>query len=190
MRVGFVQVESMWQHLTKISTRASFDVEYEVTSPDRGNARGIYVRSREESYSNFESAISVQPRFMDQKNPDTFESQLKLDIKITLKPTHDWIEAPEYVMLNNGGRGFHVKVKAELLEPGFHFGQVQAFDSEDMESGPLFNIPVTICKPQLLETGVSEAASTYTWNSLEFDAGTIQRIFVDVPMGANFAGMY
>ena len=86
------------------------------------------------------------------------------------------------MLLNNGGRSFGFKVDPTNLGPGFHFAQVLAYDTLNKEAGPLFQIPITICKPeQVMSQGIFKA------NAVEFEPGTIHRQFFDVPANANFA---
>ena len=88
--------------------------------------------------------------------------------------------------LNNGGRGFTVRVDPRTLTPGFHFGQVIGYDTNNKALGPLFQVPVTVCKPQPVDLNASE--SWVRWEGVKFEPGTIERRFISVPQGANFAG--
>jgi tripeptidyl-peptidase II len=72
------------------------------------------------------------------------------------------------------------------LDPGLHTARISAFDtSKDAAGfGPLFSVPITICKP---ETSIvdNQICTSYTYNKLKFFPGEIIRKFVHVP-AANF----
>ncbi len=109
-----------------------------------------------------------------------------MEIQVSLRSTQKWISCPEFVLLNNGGRSFPVNVDCSELTPGFHFGQVQAYDTANPSFGPLFSIPVSICKPEPLDI----VMQSLKWSDVHFNSGQIIRKFVQVPMNANFAGIH
>lgn len=90
------------------------------------------------------------------------------------------------------GRNFNIRVDPTGLDPGFHFGEILGYDTENIKAGPLFSIPVTICKPESAGSAYGRPEDTvayYRWNGLTFEPGKIVRKFVSVLTGANFAGM-
>ena len=67
------------------------------------------------------------------------------------------------------------------LPPGLHYTEINAFDTENVDKGPIFRIPVTVTKPTpLIENKLSVSAS--------YQGGKIYRHFVEVPNGATWAG--
>ncbi|KAJ3215161.1 hypothetical protein HK099_006492 [Clydaea vesicula] len=72
-----------------------------------------------------------------------------------------------------------ISVDPTALEPGFYFGEVLLFDTTAIPHGPLVKIPVIVCKPNLCNSG-------FKVENLKFEAGTIHRNFVHVPLGANY----
>lgn len=135
--------------------------------------------------STYQTSATVHPVWFRKDDPATYQHQLALEIQVSLKATQAWITCPEFIALNNGGKSISINVDCASLTPGFHFGQVQAFDSSNLNSGPLFSIPVTVCKPEPMDL----ERSSLKWSSLEFKSGEIVRKFVQVPMHANFAGI-
>lgn len=57
------------------------------------------------------------------------------------------IKVPEFLLMNAGGRSFSIQVDATKLQPGLHYGEVQAFESGNIDKGPVFRFPVTVTKP-------------------------------------------
>eukprot|EP00808_Paulinella_micropora_P028965 g4430.t1 len=78
-------------------------------------------------------------------------AQAKLDfqVKIRLQATADWVTCPAHTLMNSDGREFSIRVDPTQLAPGTHFAEVLGFDSEfsEKERGPLFRVPITVCKP-------------------------------------------
>jgi tripeptidyl-peptidase-2 len=68
---------------------------------------------------------------------------------------------------------------------GFHFGTISGFDVTNPQLGPLFSIPITVCKPDSVPS--KEETSFIQYNNLSFKPGDIIRNFVSVPSTANFA---
>lgn len=141
---------------------------------------------RDESDTNgiYSTSITVNPVWFNHDDPRTYSKQTSMEIQIILKSTQSWITCPEFVLFHNGGRGFPVNVDCIKLTPGFHFGQIQAYDVNQLTNGPLFSVPITVCKPE----PVDRTLQALKWSNIEFESGEIVRKFVQVPMNANFAG--
>ena len=75
----------------------------------------------------------------------------------------------------------NIRVDPTNLEPGFHFTFIIGYDTENPEMGPLFKIPVTVCKPISPPDG-----QIVQFKKLEFQSGDIQRKFIQVPSNSNF----
>ena len=95
--------------------------------------------------------------------------------------------------MNNGGRSFDIQVDPTQLQSGFHFEQILGYDSTAMTMGPLFRIPITICKPEIQKTELnltnSQEMNSFKLESIQFSPGTIKRYFINVPLGSNFVEM-
>jgi len=73
-----------------------------------------------------------------------------------------------------------------------YYFRIRAYDTENVQKGALFEIPVTVVQPHVLEsdhnTPVFEPASSKGDKSVEFQPNTIQRDFILVPEHATWAG--
>ena len=88
------------------------------------------------------------------------------------------VRVPSHTMLNAAGASFVADVDCKAVPPGAVAYQIEGFDSENMEHGPLFRVPVTIVHPEIVPptmTGVVSLAS-----------GVMNRSFYQVPAGANY----
>ena len=189
MNVKFIQVSKAWNYLEKSLSALNFNLSYDL---EVGNGRGVYLRDLDETSRLNSFVVNVQPKFVKMDDPAQNASKLQMEARLCLEPTHAWINTPENVHLNNGGRGFGFQVDPTRLEPGFHFGQIHAYDANARNLGPLFSVPITITKPDPIhihrQTG-AEAPSYIKYSDLTFGPGEILRRFVSVPAGANYAGM-
>jgi tripeptidyl-peptidase-2 len=181
---GFIQVQRAWDWLMNLSDANNKDGKwnllYDVSLPET-NQRGIYLRDHLSTGRVLQTNISVTPRFPRQDDPETNKLKLGLDLRIQLVPSHDWVRAPEYAHVNNGGKTFALRVDPTKLEAGLvHVAWVDGMDATqpDHSMGPLFRIPITICKPLELNS------PKHTWKDVKFGPGHIHRRFVQVPLGA------
>ncbi|RKO87382.1 subtilase family-domain-containing protein [Blyttiomyces helicus] len=184
MNVCFVQVLKAWQHLA--AGPNNHDVDYLISCRD--GARGIYLRDIDEVSQTQVFSVDVEPKFIKTRDPQQNIDKLALEAKVTLVPSKGWISAPEHLLLMNGGRAFDVQVDCPSLEPGLHFGEVAGYDSSNPNSGPLFSVPITVCKPQAVDLNSRQDGSVFfKYEGLRFSPGTIQRRFITVPAGATYA---
>ncbi len=71
-----------------------------------------------------------------------------MNVRLALVCDETWIECPKHLYLTNSNRSFFIRVHADDLEEDkFHFGQIKAFDVDNIEKGFLFKIPVSVVKP-------------------------------------------
>ncbi|KAJ3081524.1 tripeptidyl-peptidase II Tpp2, partial [Quaeritorhiza haematococci] len=178
MQIGFIQVEKAWAHLNRLSNNANLDVFYEVTLPDLGSGtpptRGIYLRDCDETNRVLQTAVNIQPKFMNEREPSQNFRKLAMEAKLSLVSTQPWIRAPKFLLLNNGGRAFSVRVDPTVLTPGtFHFGQILAYDTSDPDAGPLFAVPVTVCKPDTVVTSTIPPSPSST-SAVDEVEGTLE----------------
>ncbi|KAJ1533129.1 tripeptidyl-peptidase II Tpp2, partial [Nowakowskiella sp. JEL0078] len=185
--IGLIQVEDTFEYLFKVLTKTNnFDISYEVSVLDQGNARGIYLREAAETNEIVQFSVNIDPKFPRSEEVSQNIQKLGLQIAISLSATQSWVSVPEFLLLNNGGRAFNVKIDPTGLAPGFHFAEIRAFDTSNPQFGPLFKIPVTICKPH---TPIASDNKNFDveLNEIEFQPGEIKRNFIAVPSSANFA---
>ncbi|KAJ1555145.1 tripeptidyl-peptidase II Tpp2, partial [Cladochytrium tenue] len=186
--VGLAQVERAWGHLTTFkSPNTSLDVLFKVKVSGNIPKRGIYLRELEETSSVQRKTVSVAPVFFKSDDISTNPLRQQFETHVVLKSTAPWIKSPEFAILANAGREFLVEVDPTQLPSGFHYGEVQGFDLKLKDSGPLFKIPVTVCKPDITEPSNVGSDVVLRYQNLKFGPGTIIRKFFTVPPGANFA---
>eukprot|EP00056_Hartaetosiga_gracilis_P018354 m.10718 g.10718 ORF g.10718 m.10718 type:complete len:1225 (-) comp6673_c0_seq1:164-3838(-) len=139
--------------------------------------RGIYLRDEGHFVENtVQSVVVVTPTFhedYDRRKLVEFESSL------SLMATQPWIKCPPFLMLTNSSHSFNVDITTASLAPGAHFGEILAFTAGAMESGPVFRVPVTVCKPEAQQ----DASHLWEKKSVVFDAGHIERYFLTPPKG-------
>ncbi|KXS13983.1 subtilisin-like protein [Gonapodya prolifera JEL478] len=183
--VTFVQVQRAWEWLVESRKRnggGRWDVEYEVTFPELPlSPRGIYLRESISTGRILQTSCDVRPKFPNEENGDQ-ERKLALEVQLELSTTAAWVQAPKNVLLNHGGKTFNIRVDPSGLAPGLHCAFVLAHDTSSPDLGPLFRVPITICKPH-----PPSVDNRYQWPAMNFGPGHVERLFVEPPQGANFA---
>lgn len=189
LKVGFIQVEESYAHLKKNAAELDQDIEFQVKLPTMGGARGIYLRDSVSSDSEIyaqtskfvQVPVSVSAIF---RKGDEGQSPLKLSYeqRIALISTEPWVQCPDYLLMNSGGRDFQVSVDPRNLKPGLHYAEVQAIDTACPEKGPVFRLPVTVLKP----SEIGKKDPEFNFKQI-YAPGYIDRRFVIVPPGASWA---
>ncbi|KAJ3371623.1 tripeptidyl-peptidase II Tpp2 [Kappamyces sp. JEL0680] len=177
-----LQLAPAYRHLLSVSqSHFASKIDYVISVKGPQTRRGIYLREASECQALQKQTVAISPRFPDHDN--AVHNALKAGFQITLEltPSHSWIDTPRTVVLANETKEIQLTVDPTLLAPGFHFASVTARDVLHPGSGPLFSIPITVCKPHLLG---SDQPSINLPARLK--SGTIQRNFVGVPPLANF----
>ena len=184
--IKMVQVDDAWNYLSKsIVGSLAHSLSYKIDLPSHDHAQGIYLRSWYETNYLQELTVSVEPYFPQDKETTQNAKKLAFEVQLTLSCEASWVRHPEYIHLNNDTKSFAVRVDPVDLAPGLHFAQVHAIDAQNPSLGPLFTIPVTVCKAQ---SNVPDAFVTFAEQS--FIPGDIKRFFLDVPANANFIGNF
>lgn len=174
---GLIQIDRAYEYLRRFHGYADDAVRFDVRVPGRDKARGIYLREPFETDRPIETRVTVTPIF-----PKDADNRAKVDfeLRIALECTADWISCAEHLLLMHGGRRMTVEVDPTRLRPGVHYAEIRGYDSTVPERGPLFRLPVTVIKPQMLDPEC-------TWqDELTFEPGHIERRFLAVPRGATW----
>jgi tripeptidyl-peptidase-2 len=103
LKVGFLQVEKLYDHVLETLSSSSNDFEFalEVKPPGKGESlRGIYLRGKEETERLYEAQVQVVPKI---KEGET-ESKQGLDLQVRLSSSETWVKAPGFLALNSAGR--------------------------------------------------------------------------------------
>ena len=85
------------------------------------------------------------------------------------------------LFVNIIGRTFAIQIEPSGLPAGLNVGFIHAYDSKDYSRGVLFEIPVTVAKPEKSESNVFEKSG------LSFSAGKMSRFFFAIPAKASHA---
>ena len=177
--VGLFQVKKAFDALVKAKDYIASLCFYKI-SIGKNHDRGIYLRNPYETSIIQEFQVDISPLFPN----DIKANHLKVafETHVQFEASHDWIVPVEFAVLNTSGRVLPIRVDCTKLSPGFHYGSVSAFDAARKDAGPLFQIPVTVCKPEPVDGTNSVIKYTYRLNSND-----IVRKFIVVPQASNFA---
>ncbi|GMT33259.1 hypothetical protein PFISCL1PPCAC_24556, partial [Pristionchus fissidentatus] len=177
---GLVQIDSAYEWLKALpkgilpDALKSFEVKCIRSSLPA--QRGIYLRDAVDTNSVQEFAVTVQPLFGDQEASEgvSFE-RLRVSCNVP------WVRAASTLVLNNQPCKIAVEVDPTQLAPNqLHYTEIELFDSEFPQLGPLIRVPVTITKPLELITP-SHSFEVRTRPGIPF------RNFIKVPEGATAA---
>ncbi|XP_039137990.1 tripeptidyl-peptidase 2 isoform X1 [Dioscorea cayenensis subsp. rotundata] len=145
-------------------------------------ARGIYLRNACACQQTSEWTVTVDPKFHDDANKleQLFPFEECIELHSSDKSV---IRTPEFLLLTYNGRNFNLVVDPTNLKHGMHYHEVYGIDSKAPWRGPLFRVPITIIKP-VASIGQPPTSS---FSNISFVPGHIERIFVEVPVGATWA---
>ncbi|KAJ3099253.1 hypothetical protein HDU97_003317 [Phlyctochytrium planicorne] len=187
--VGFIQVLAAWNHLTKVpALKHNLDVFYQISFPQRNNARGLYLRENPENSTKQTFRVSIGPKFFNDLDPSQNSKKIEFETQIALVGTQHWVSAPEFVMICSDGRSFLIGVDPTNLSPGFHYAEILGIDTNQRQAGPLFRIPITVCKTE--SDTVTDGNSRFVFPKLHLTPGNIIRKYITAPHTANFAGLW
>lgn len=176
---GLIQTDAAYAALTEHADAVGDLLRFEATLPSREGDRGIYLREPRELDLPTETTVSVEPVFRKQ---DPSRDRADFEMTLAIETTADWVAAPEYLPLTSGGGRLTIRVDPTELAGGPHYAEVQGFDSENRDRGPLFRLPITVIRPEKVGGG--------DWQrTLAFEPGKLQRNFLAVPDGATWADL-
>lgn len=172
---GLIQVDKAFDHLLDWADAPGEKLFFPVRIPRRDNARGVYLRETWETAEPSDFDVFVKPEFAESAAP---AYRRDLEIPIILRSTADWVTAGRQLLLTSGGDRFEVRVDPTGLDPGAHTAEVQGFDANHPEHGPLFRLPVTVLK---------QATEPEAEESIHLESGQLIRRFLPVPEGVTWA---
>jgi tripeptidyl-peptidase-2 len=177
---GVVRIDAAWKSLASAAARDDRDARYRLTVPERGDARGLYLRDPFENDRPLEADVRVEPVF---PRDSAHRPKVDFEKRVRLTSTAEWIDVADVLLLAHGGRDFEVRVDPRGLPPGIHYGEVLGADIADPAAGPLFRFPVTVVRTL---TVTAKADWTHR-QSLELSPGRVARTFLAAPDGATWA---
>ncbi|KAJ2778055.1 hypothetical protein H4R18_004825 [Coemansia javaensis] len=196
---GMVQTDAAWRFLRARAERPHEDVAYRLAVSDESGggatARGVYLRGAEETAHPRALTVRATPVFPTSAaarlardasgEAGQREAQAHFDFehRVVLAASEPWIQAPAAVYVPSTGVVFSVCVDPTRLEPGrLHAAAIHAYDSRDVDRGPVFSVPVVVAPP--LPVG---PAARLPLGTLRFRPADVVRRFVAVPAGATRA---
>ncbi|CAG2111388.1 unnamed protein product, partial [Medioppia subpectinata] len=173
---GLIQVEKAFEHLTQFKDSVERDVRFHVTI---GQNLGVYLRQPEEVANPSIQQIRVDSIFLNDKQIDN-KRKVDLEMNLSLICDNEWITCPSFLHLTFGSRVFFIKVDPRGLEDGReHFAFIRAYDTNCIEKGPVFHIPVSVMKPMKIPD------SKQLESTQHYKPGYFMRQFVDIPSTVN-----
>jgi tripeptidyl-peptidase-2 len=172
---GCIQSLPAFDYCRKFHSEVDLRIELSVSEK-----RGIYLRNVSDLAVIKEYTVNIEPCFH-----ETYANteKIKFEKRLILTSTVPWIKSPEYLLLPNEQRQFKITVDPTELAEGPHYGEIQCFDSEHPDAGPIARLPCTIIKPYIFQP----KEYTKTYEKLTFTPGLIRRFFFSVPPGATWA---
>ena len=177
---GLLQVEKAFEHMLQFKDAVDKKVRYVVAC--NGHSKGIHLRDFYEDKT-YVVPIKVEPVFLDDKNVSN-DDKVNFNQRIAMGCSSPWVKHPKHVDLMYSARHFFVQVDPTGLEPGVHSAYVTGYDANDVDKGPLFEIPITVVRP---ETLIPEPRPFIEHKQVTFNPGDIKRHFVKVPQDASWA---
>ncbi|XP_058459815.1 tripeptidyl-peptidase 2 [Malaya genurostris] len=178
---GLLNVEKAFENLTTYSGLIENNLRFAVSVGTNG-AKGIHLRQgflvKPEEFS-----VSIEPVFFNDKYASSVD-KITFNVRLTLLPSESWIQCGSFLDLCYSARTISVKVDPTGLAAGVHRASIKAFDSACVDKGVLFEIPVTVVQPIVVDP------KTLEYNHSEIVSckpNTILRNFLLVPKYATWA---
>ena len=181
---GLLQVDKAYDYLQTNAEKTGELLRFSTELPGRNGARGLYLRSSNETSAVTDATVRVVPHFGDKAEN---HAKVDFDMRIDLQSTQPWIEVGGHLVLPHGGRSFAVRVDPTKLKAGVHFGQVLGFDAAHRERGPMFRLPVSVLRPTHVAMNDPETDAPTFNGQFKFSPGHIERRFFAVPPAATWA---
>ncbi|CAM9301659.1 unnamed protein product, partial [Chrysoparadoxa australica] len=175
---GMLQVLSAWDYLQQYISEPTEDMLYKVTS---GKLGGVYLREISQLSQPSEHTITIKPFFHED---ELNEKRIQFEQHIHLTCSSDWVMTPSSLALAHSGRSFVIKVDPTSLSSGAHFTVIKGFDTATPGRGPVFEVPVTIIKPQAVPSGGTLDLGNMTFTP--GGPGGLKRAFVTPPVGSQW----
>lgn len=185
---GLIQTLDAYEKLTEFSSDIHLNtpIDIQVNQPD--SARGIQIFVEPGVPQNKSYRVSLKPWFA--KNTP-LQRKLNYERTLVLKARHPWIQVPSNVVLQSGGNSVNVRIdvsESTLQSIGQNpfFTEVEVYDYDSQNFGPVARIPISILP--MKDKPVDVDTSSAIWNGGgPFNAGDIERVFVNPPAWAQFA---
>ncbi|XP_047985175.1 tripeptidyl-peptidase 2 [Leguminivora glycinivorella] len=182
---GLINIEKTFDHLSTYHGEPERDVTFSVQcSPNNG--KGILLRPKLNDVAK-DVGITIQPQFLqnhlDMENKTLIPRQIDFSMNLALSCNAEWVSAPAFLSLANTPRPVGVRIHTASLPSGPHFTSIDAYDTNCIEKGPVFRIPITV-----LQAGAAQPDSKglLLSESAVFAPHTIKRHFIIPPLEATW----
>ncbi|XP_055627054.1 tripeptidyl-peptidase 2 isoform X2 [Toxorhynchites rutilus septentrionalis] len=178
---GLLNVEKAFENLTSYSGLVENDLRFAI-SVGNNAAKGIHMRqgllTKPEDFN-----VSIEPVFFNEKYASAAD-KISFNVRLTLIPSEPWIQCGSFLDLCYSARTISVKVDPTGLTTGVHKASIKAYDSSSVDKGVLFEIPVTLVQPIVVDPKTFEYSHT---EAIPCKPNTILRNFFLVPKYATWA---
>ncbi|CAG9800674.1 unnamed protein product [Chironomus riparius] len=179
---GLLNVEKLFEYLKTYQKEPENNVRFAITVGNNGN-KGIHIRTGRLTKTE-EFNVNVEPLMFNDKYADS-NDKINFNIRLTLIPSHPWIQCGKFIDLCYTARSFIIKVDPTNLQPGVYRGCVKAYDtSSTAEKGTVFEVPITVVQP--FEVDSLRFEHVPSPDTILCKPNTIIRDFVVVPNNATY----
>lgn len=106
-------------------------------------------------------------------------------MRLTLVPSAPWVQCGSFLDLCYSPRSIVVKIDPTGLPAGVHSARIRAYESDDIEKGTVFEVPITVVQPIIID---EKSNWRINFDTVACKPNTILRHFIQVPSNATWAG--
>ncbi|CAG0918332.1 unnamed protein product [Notodromas monacha] len=177
-----LQVDKALDHLLTWSKEPVVNMNF-VVNVGTNRMSGIYIRGNYgESATVHERSVEVVPMLLNDEEADT-KTKIDFDKRLVLSSSASWLKHSSHLSVSFGAKTFVIRVDPTGLKPGVHFAAVKAYDVSNPGLDWLFEVPVTVVKP---EPVTEQDGWMKSYEKVHFEPGVIKRHFFLIPDGATF----
>ena len=179
---GLIQVESAWELLKNhnaIDGSDFSDIGYKIDLNSERFTRGIYLKQYYETLTANTFKCTVSPIFHEDTAPNV---KVSFEVRVRLTCSASWVEIPEHVLMVEAGKTFSIYVDPTKLPLGINNCFVKAYDEARPGAGPIFEVPITVVKPELIPDGTT----VLDLGEYKLQPAERKRSFIVPPRGCTF----
>ncbi|QQP38425.1 Uncharacterized protein FKW44_018993, partial [Caligus rogercresseyi] len=177
---GLIQVEKVFEHVVEHNQNEERDVRFSVSC--NSGAKGIHLRDVNANKAS-EYTVKITPILLDQENQPA-DRKIKFNLKLAFLCDALWVKCPKHLDLMYDGRHIVLHVDPTGLPPGPHSAYVKAYNTQRIDQGCLFEIPLTVIRTEPLKDFPRPCIEL---KDVAFKPGFIKRHFLSVPEHATWA---
>jgi len=176
---GLLQVNECFDLMCRWKDRVDNLLNYKISCG--AGKHGIYLRPCDDADSPQLFNVTIDPAWHKTASND---QKIRFSMNLNLCSSQPWLTVPSYYKMVNMARSVQVKIDTRGLPEGCHHAEIIAYDTDCVEHGPVFRVPVTVVKPK-----VPCKENNYEFeNSAEsFRIGEMKRNFYKIPDRASWA---